>query len=143
MSNLTVANGETLRLHKALTSADTITVEAGGRLIADRLTFIEPAADIVVQTSTAGRALPSGELIVEHMPPVVRADYSSQSLVLHFASGDAATLHTQGTSVFADLHPEQVVRAGSSNSTFIFGPPIGTGFDLPPHVTSVPTNFIL
>jgi len=77
MTSITVGSGETFRPHDQLTTADTVTIQAGGLLVVDQLEFIQPAgyvlpADIVVQPSAGG--LPAGMLEIKicrpsRMPP--------------------------------------------------------------------------
>jgi hypothetical protein len=139
MSNITVASGETFRLHDQLSPSDTVTIQPGGLLIADRLSFIAPAGDIIVQNASGSE--PAGTLEIQHVAPVVRADFSFNHLTLNFADGTSTRLNTLGTSDAGNLHPFQVSGSGA----FFLAP--SDRSKLPPNAQnnghSVPTNFII
>jgi hypothetical protein len=144
MTSITVGSGETFRPHDQLTTADTVTIQAGGLLVVDQLEFIQPAgyvlpADIVVQPSAGG--LPAGMLEIKNLPPVKDATLSFSNLVVHFTNAalPPLVLNTTGTSVFGDIHPSQQGTTGN----FFFGAPLGGDFKFPPHVLSIPTNFVI
>src|SRR5690349_9399408 len=118
MPSITVASGETLRLNKPLSPSDTVTIEPGGLLIANRLSFITSAGDIVVVNPPGGIGVPpasgptAGALEIKHVAPLVHTDLSFASLVLDFADGTSTTLPTFGTSPLGNIHPVQVSGSG-------------------------------
>ena len=134
--SITVGAGETFRLNEPLSPSDTVTIEPGGLLIANRLSFIASAGDIVVQNALGSE--PAGALEVKHVAPVDHTEFSFNALVLDFADGTSTTLHTLGTSDVGNLHPFQVSGSGAFFLAHVDG-----SVTLPHNAHSVPTAFIL
>ncbi len=133
--SITVSSGETYRLNKPqLSPSDTVTLQPDSLLIANRLSFIASAGDIILESASGGER--AAVLEIKHMDPVVHTEFMFDRLVLDFANGTTATLNTLGTADDGSIHPYQ-----SSNGTFFLAPV--TGFALPPNTHSIPTTFFV
>ena len=132
--NITVNSGETYRLKAPLSPSDTVTLQPGSLLVAERLSFIAPAADIILENASGSE--PAAALEIKHVDPVVHTEFMFNQLVLDFANGTTATLNTLGTSDAGNIHPFQ-----TNGGTFFLAPI--EGFPLPGSAHSVPTSFFV
>jgi hypothetical protein len=131
--SITVSSGETYRLNRPqLSASDTVPLQPGSLLIANRLSFIAPAGDIILESASGGER--AAVLEIKHVDPVIHTEFMFDRLVLDFANGSTATLNTLGTADNGSIHPYQ-----SNNGTFFLAPV--TGFTLPPNTTAYPRRF--
>ena len=131
--SIDVSSGETYRLKTPLTSSDTVTLQPGSLLIANQLSFITPASDILLDPASGSE--PPGALEIKHVAPVLNTDfYSSGLLVLNFADGTTTQLNTYGTFNDGSVHPFQT----PSGAFFLANANV-----VPNNAHSVPTSFFI
>jgi hypothetical protein len=134
MPTITIADDDTLRLHSQVTPDTILTLEPDSLLIANKLSFIAPAAAINLASASGGER--AAVLEIKHLEPLAHAEFFSNHLTLDFVNGTSTTLN-----IVADdsgsMHPFQVAGTGD----FYLAPLVG--FDLPRHTVSVPTTFFV
>jgi hypothetical protein len=132
--SITVTSGETYHLKSHLSSSDTVTLQPDSLLIANKLSFIASAGDIILDSASGSER--AAALEIKHVAPVVHTLFMYNELVLEFANGKSTTLNTYGTPDDGSIHPYQ-----TSSGTFFLAPV--AGFALPPNTHSVPTTFFV